>query len=183
MNLSQLLNAIPVGIEGAAAFERFCIDCFITENEDIGFGQYIYNGKPQETTVDGQRRFDYVAAIKSPWSSPFQLESPWDVFLLDFNSRLIVFEFKNYSGPVTRNEVLLTSKYLSHSAKRSVAILITRSEVGQSAFDEAQSILREHKKLIVAVSILDLIDALENDQDLNALLAERVTDFLMGLNQ
>ena len=185
MSLVLELSKIPTGIDGAKEFEKFC------EREIIGnyLDEYLHNGLPQKSTNDSQRRFDYVASIKSPWSNQYQLSSPWDIFLMNFNSRCIVFEFKNSAKPIGRTQVLLTSKYLSTNARRSVGIIIARSGFDNNAYQESDSILREYGKLIILIDANELvyeIDNVPNDKggvQMSAFLATEVSKLLYGPNQ
>lgn len=182
MSLLLELDRIPVGqVRGSAAkFEKFCVE-HIVGNKKY-FGEVLSFGKSQNSTFDRKRRYDYVAAISSPWNS-LRLPSPWDSFLLDFNSRLVVFEFKNYSTEITRNEVLITSKYLSKQAKRAVAIIITRGQINENAIEEAYSFLRESGKLILIVPVKEIINVIDKEYDIHSFLEEKLTDFLMKTNQ
>jgi hypothetical protein len=57
----------------------------------------------------------------------------WATLAADFHTRYVVFEFKNYSGPITQDQVYATEKYLKKSALRSVAIVVAKNGAAESA--------------------------------------------------
>lgn len=179
MSLQLELASIPKGIEGAIEFEIFCVEKIIRTH----LSEILINGHAQFYTEDSQRRYDYIASISSLIIDKIPIQNPWDIFLLNFNSRCVVFEFKNFNKKIGRSEVLLTSKYLSLNAKRSVAIIFTRSGFDTSATQEALSILREYGKLIVLISIDDLVSALDDERLISDILNTQVLNTLYGLNQ
>ena len=70
----------------------------------------------------------------------------------------MVFEFKNYSDPITQKEIYTTEKYLYSKALRSVGILISAHGYDENAFWAAKGCLRENGKLIVLLETKDLIE-------------------------
>ncbi|STE84490.1 Uncharacterised protein [Escherichia coli] len=69
--------------------------------------------------------------------------------LEDLGSRYVVFEFKNYSKPITQNEIVTTERYLYPSALRKVAIVISHEDCADSAKAVIAGAMREHGKLII----------------------------------
>lgn len=192
--LKDRLSQVPVGKNNGKYFEDFCVEEIIRAKLSNFFG-YISD---QNYTTDRHRRYDCCVALKSPWDSGSKedqplppsassaydgLEEPWDIFQLDFNTRIVIFEFKNYSKKIDRNEVLLTSKYLSRSAKRNVAIMITRSGYKKAAQEESISILREHGKLILLINIDDLVNAIDNDESISVVILSSYHKILIAANQ
>ena len=50
----------------------------------------------------------------------------WRILIEHYNSRFIVFEYKNYKEEINQNNIFVTEKYLFNSALRNVAIIISR---------------------------------------------------------
>ena len=78
-----------------------------------------------------------------------------------YNSRYIVFEFKNYNNEITQDEVYSTNRYLYKEALRTVAIVISRYKMDTNAKKTAEGILRTEKNLILNLSENDLITMLK----------------------
>ena len=73
-----------------------------------------------------------------------------------FNTKYIVFEFKNYKEKITQREIYTTEKYLYKKALRSVAIIVSREGASRNALLAAKGCLRENGKLILCLSDKDL---------------------------
>ena len=74
-----------------------------------------------------------------------------------FNTKYIVFEFKNYSDSITQKEIYTTEKYLYEKALRKVAVIISRNGADKHAQQAARGCLRETGKLILCLSDSDLL--------------------------
>lgn len=75
-----------------------------------------------------------------------------------FNTKYIVFEFKNYEKEISQKEIYTTEKYLYEKALRRVAIIISRKGASKNALSAARGCLRENGKLIMCLSDQDLIE-------------------------
>jgi hypothetical protein len=150
--LYETLTNIPVGAQGATAFEDCCQRCLEYAFKD----DLLFLGR-QKQSDSGLHRFDLIAKIKS--NSDFWLSLP-----RDFRSRYIIFEFKNYKDAISQKEVYSTEKYLFPAAMRGTAIVISRNGANHNAEIVARGALRESGKIIILLSqqdiekILDLKD-------------------------
>ncbi|MBQ3413932.1 MAG: DEAD/DEAH box helicase family protein [Clostridia bacterium] len=75
--------------------------------------------KEQLETKDDLFVMDLLCGLKG--SSTF-----WRILIEHYNSRFIVFEYKNYKEEINQNNIFVTEKYLFNSALRNVAIIISR---------------------------------------------------------
>ena len=78
-----------------------------------------------------------------------------------FNSKYIIFEFKNYSEKITQKEIYTTDKYLYLKALRGVAILVSCKGASTNANKAIRGTLRENGKLILSVSNTDLLKMID----------------------
>ncbi len=104
----------------------------------------------------------------------------------DLHSRYVVFEFKNYTEPITQYEVVTTERYLYPSALRNVAIIISPKGCSESANKVIRGAMREHGKLLISLTVNDMAMLLigkDNGADPNTYLFQRVDDFLLSLGR
>ena len=137
--------------------------------------------KEQACTKDMLFRFDLICRIKDDKVSPF-----WKLLESFFNSKYIVFEFKNYSNPITQREIYTTEKYLYAVALRKVSIIIAASGSSDNAFKAAEGILREDGKLILLLSNKDLIKMLkkkDRKEDPSDYIYDKLDDVLTKLEK
>lgn len=172
--LFDALKAVEPGRAMAGEFEDKCIAAlkYIFEGDLFGWHE-------QNEADDGLHRRDLVCRI-------LPNSEVWRLMLVDLKSRYVVFEFKNYSGLITQNEVVTTEKYLYPSALRNVAIIISPCGCSVSARKIIQGAMREHGKLIIPLTVDDLGALLvgkDGGSDPNTYLFERVDEFLMGLGR
>lgn len=135
----------------------------------------------QETSNDDLYRFDLICKIKDEQSSGF-----WLAMLKYFNSRYIIFEFKNYSDKLKQNVIYTTEKYLYLKALRSVAIIISCHGTTPSAEKAIRGVLRENGKLIISLKNDDLVKMLElknRDSDPADYLDEKLDSLLVDLEK
>lgn len=98
-------------------------------------------------------RFDLLCRIKDGNQKTF-----WSILERYFNSKYVIFEFKNYSNPITQKEIYTTEKYLYSKALRSVGIIISANGYEENADWAAKGCLRESGKLIILLETKDLIE-------------------------
>lgn len=106
--------------------------------------------------------------------------------LNDFRSRYVVFEFKNYTDPITQYEVMTTERYLYPAALRNVAIIISPKGCANSAHKVIRGAMREHGKLVLSLTVDELEKLLigkDNGADPNTYLFQKVDDFLLSLGR
>ena len=78
--------------------------------------------KEQLETDDDLFIMDLICGIKGS-------KSFWRILIEHYNTRFIVFEYKNYSEELKQNNIVITEKYLFNSALRNVAIVISRFRI------------------------------------------------------
>lgn len=167
----ERLQALKPGRDDAREFERVCQDAL-----QLMFGTEFVSWRAQNEAGDGFHRMDLIARLV-PTQNPF-----WSSIATDFRTRYVIFEFKNYSQPVTQDQIYLTEKYLFNSALRSIAILVARSGKTSSADNAIRGALRDQGKLILCLSLEDICSMLENRDgggDPTDLLYGYVDDLLM----
>ncbi|HBN9577893.1 TPA: hypothetical protein L3870_005103 [Pseudomonas aeruginosa] len=173
--LAEALAAIERGRDMATDFENACINSL-----KYLFEKDLHGWHEQSRTVDSLHRRDLVCRILA------KAAEVWRLMLDDLGSRYVVFEFKNYSKPITQNEIITTERYLYPSALRKVAIVISHEECADSAKAVIAGAMREHGKLIIPLSVPEIIDLLntkDEGADPNTYLFERVDQFLLGLGR
>lgn len=147
--LCSQIKGVPSGKEGWNQFEKLCTDALI-----FLFGDQFGTWQRQSPSDDGLHRRDFLVRLSPQHDF-------WISLAHDFRSRYIVFEFKNYDGPIGQDEIYSTEKYLFTTALRSVAFIVARNGASEGAFRAASGALREAGKLIVIVSASDLCEMLD----------------------
>ena len=145
---SKLLAIKPGKGERSKEYEDICIE--ILKNV---LGEYLGLWKVQESSNNGLYRFDLCCKIKNGVNQDF-----FDTIKNYFNTKYIVFEFKNYEKEISQKEIYTTEKYLYEKALRRVAIIISRKGASKNALSVARGCLRENGKLIMCLSDQDLIE-------------------------
>jgi hypothetical protein len=173
--LAYELYAIERGRDMATAFETACIGAL-----KYLFDHDLHGWHVQSRTVDGLHRRDLVCRIQK------KAAEVWLLMMEDLGSRYVVFEFKNYSKPITQSEIITTERYLYPSALRKVAIVISHEKCADSAEAVMAGAMREHGKMILPLSVPEIVDLLlskDEGSDPNSYLFQRVDEFLMGLGR
>lgn len=101
-------------------------------------------------------RFDLICKIKDG-----EVSGLWSTILQCFNSKYIIFEFKNYTEEITQKEIYTTDKYLYLKALRGVAILVSCKGTSPNADKAIRGTLRENGKLILSISNSDLLKMID----------------------
>ena len=133
----------------------------------------------QSITSDGLHRRDFVVRLRPKHDF-------WVSLAHDFRSRYVVFEFKNYSNPISQGQIYSTEKYLYTAALRSIAIIIARNGADENAFRAAEGALREAGKLILITSmdgLCQMLRARDRGEDPEALLYGLLDEALTGLGR
>lgn len=172
----RLLKITP----GHARFREYESTC--TEILKFVLGDYLTLWEEQETSNDGLYRFDLCCKIKNGANQDF-----FDTIKHYFNTKYIVFEFKNYKDKITQEEIYTTEKYLYEKALRKVAIVISRFGADDHALKAAKGTLRENGKLIICLSdnsLLEMIDIkMRGDQEPAEFLGAILDDILVHLEK
>jgi hypothetical protein len=141
------------------------------------FDPWLYGFESQAETSDGANRYDFICRIKT--GSEF-----WDAIRADFRTRSILFECKNYSEPITADQVYSTERYLFSGALRTVCLLISRKGPDDGCRRAAQGAMRESGKLVLLLSNAELIRMLQTKaegDDPTTQLDEMIWDFIIKL--
>ncbi|WP_448700883.1 restriction endonuclease [Mucilaginibacter sp. AW1-3] len=168
------LNAIPPGQPGWRDYELKCIEILRYLFEDD-----LNNWHTQTTTDDAMSRFDMICRIVS--ANDF-----WRSLIQSFQSRYVLFEFKNYVEPIGQDQIYTTERYLYLRGLRSVAFIITRNGGSERAVNAAKGALREHGKLILILANKDLCEMLRMKAEGKVptdYLSDKLDDFLITLSR
>lgn len=150
LELKNRLQTLNPGKKEFSEYEKLCTDIL-----KILFSDSLYKWKNQQKTNNGLFRFDLICKIKSNIEDDFF----WTANNY-FNTRYIVFEFKNYKQKITQQEIYTTEKYLYEKALRKIAIIISRKGTDKNAMLAIKGCLREQGKLIISLTDEDLINML-----------------------
>ena len=175
IDLQEKLRKIQAG-DDAQKYEKLC-----EEIMRYLFSENLEFFNPQRTSNDGLYRFDYCAKIKYGNTNEF-----FDTIKNFFQTKYIVFEFKNYTDEITQKEVYTTEKYLYEKALRKVAIIVSRKGADANAKKAIRGSLRESGKLIICLSdenINKLIDMKNNKEAPGDYLEFLLDDMLMDLEK
>ena len=137
--------------------------------------------REQQKTNRDLYRFDLLCRIKDGNQKTF-----WSVLERYFNSKYVIFEFKNYSEKTTQKEIYTTERYLYAKVLRSVAIIVSANGYEENAYWAAKGSLRENGKLIMLFDTKDLIAMnkmkIEQEDPANFLL-KILDDLLLNLEK
>lgn len=136
---------------GNTAYEDLCFETlnYLFDNE-------LSLWYRQQTSNAELYRFDLICKIKDG-----DVSGLWSTILQCFNSKYIVFEFKNYSEKITQKEIYTTDKYLFLKALRGVAIIVSCKGTSPNADKAIRGTLRENGKLILSISNFDLLEMID----------------------
>lgn len=171
------LARIEPGREQCQEYEEFCVKILKYILDD-----YLSLWAVQNQTGDGLHRFDLCCKIKNGATHDF-----FNTLTQYFNTKYIVFEFKNYSGEIGQKEIYTTEKYLYATALRKVAVIISRYGSDDHALQAAKGSLRENGKLILSLSddnLLKMVDLKsQGDHETPDFLSDMLDDLLLHLEK
>ncbi len=155
-------------------YEKICVDIikFLFESE---FTKML----EQSSTDDKMFKMDLICGLKG--TSTF-----WKILIEHYNTRFIVFEFKNYKDEIDQNLIYITEKYLYNAVSRNVAIIISRKGFSHNARKAATGILTEDGKLIIEMNDDDLITMLRmkaDGQDAADYLLNVLEEYLISISK
>lgn len=136
---------------GNTAYENLCF-----ETLNYLFDDELSLWHKQQTSNAELYRFDLICKIKDG-----DVSGLWSTILQCFNSKYIIFEFKNYTEEITQKEIYTTDKYLYLKALRGVAILVSCKGASTNANKAIRGTLRENGKLILSISNQDLLKMID----------------------
>jgi hypothetical protein len=170
--LCRELRSISRGRNSWSQYETLCerILKYLFPND-------LHGWHSQTWTDDGLNRYDYICRIKP--TTEF-----WRFLLDHLDSRYVLFEFKNYTGPIKQGQVLTTEKYLLERGLRRVAIILTRAGADPNAVAMTQGAMRESGKLMLVVDdnkVCEMLHMKGRGEDPSDCLFEIADDFLLTL--
>lgn len=170
------LSHCSAGMKGAREFENICVNTLkYIFGDDLSLWEY------QQTSNLNLYQFDLVCRIKD-----YNRKQFWNIVTNFFNSKYVVFEFKNYNKGITQNEIYTTEKYLYSKALRNIAIIIARKGNDKNSMWAAKGCLRENGKLIIIIDIDDvnqMIEIKNKGNDPSTVLLNKLDDLLIGLEK
>lgn len=173
--LCRKINGVRPGKEQSRKFELKSIEIlkYLFESE-------LELWEDQNETEDTLHKFDLLCRVR-PSSKNF-----WQELLDDFNSRYVVFEFKNYTSQISQGQIYSTEKYLYKTALRSVSFIIARNDANKNAYKAASGALKEHGKLIIILTLNDLCEMLDMKDDGNdpaEILRNKIDEILIKMTR
>lgn len=171
----QALNNCPAGKNNSEdkEFERICTD-IIT----YLFQTEFFQMSTQHRTNDELFRMDMICSLKG--TTAF-----WKFLMQFYNTKFVVFEYKNYNEELSQNLIFIASKYLFPEALRSVAFIISRHGLKKNAQLVVDSKIKSEKKLIISLTdedLLIMVAAKDQGKDPSDYLLEKVEKMLMALS-
>lgn len=168
------LKSIEPGRAHYPKYEKLCTEAV----------KYLFEGNlskfiTQQRTGDDLNRFDLVCRVNR--GNHF-----WDLIIDEFNSRYIIFEFKNYTDELLQTQMYTTEKYLFKAALRNVAFVVSRKGASRNSVTVTEGILRETGKLIVNLNDDDLkgmIEMKDSGSEPSDHLFSIVDNFLLSLSK
>lgn len=168
-----LLNECKPGKEDEKRYEDICTDIikYLFETE-------FFQMSDQYKTGDNLFRMDMICSLKG--TTEF-----WKFLMQFFNTKFVVFEYKNYTEKISQNLVFITSKYLYPSALRNVAFIISRNGLDKNAETVVNSKIKNDKMLIVDLTdedLLVMVSLKDEGKEPSDYLLEKVENLLMSLS-
>ena len=174
--LISQLKRCPSGKADFAEFEGICTSILKRLfSDDLALWDQQCNSNDQ------LYRFDLLCRVKNNNRSTF-----WGIIERFFNSKYVIFEYKNYEDKITQKEIYTTERYLYLKALRSVAIVIARKGADDHAYIAAKGTLRENGKLILILDEDDLykmIDIKRREEDPSEYLLSKLDHLLSQLEK
>ncbi len=173
---TDYINELDLIVPGKADFRRY--EKYCKKILMYLFDNSLDRWREQEDSGEGMFVFDIICKIKD--NAP----GFWELIKNKFNSRYVIFEFKNYSDDITQKEIYTTEKYLFNTALRNVAIIITRKGIDDNAKKAIKGALREQGKLIIVLNDEDIKNMIGND-NITAIdyLEDKLDEFLIELDK
>ena len=151
-NLTEsLIKEMESCVAGKTFFRKYEELC--TELLKNIFSNDLALWRTQEKSNNDLYRFDLLCRIKDGNQKSF-----WAILERYFNSKYVIFEFKNYKEGISQREIYTTERYLYAKALRSVAIIISANGFNENAYWASKGCLRENGKLILLLTSEDLIE-------------------------
>lgn len=155
-------------------YEKLCVNII-----EFLFKTEFTKMSKQSSTEDKMFRMDLICGLKE--TSEF-----WKILIHHYNTRFVVFEFKNYKDEIDQNLIYITEKYLYNAVLRNVAIIISRKGFSNNAHKAAKGILTETGKLIIELKDDDIIAMLRmkaDGQDASDYLLNLLEEYLISISK
>ena len=168
------LQTCEIGKKAFVKYEDICSDIIL-----YLFSKEFTLASRQHQTNDDMFRIDMLCTLKG--SSAF-----WNLLIQHYNSRFVVFEYKNYEKQLSQNLVFITEKYLFNAALRNVAIIISRKGFSPNAMAATFGCLKESGKLIIELTDQDLIAMLKKKaagEEPSDYILEKLETLLMSISK
>jgi len=159
------LKMCEAGRDGFSRYEDLCEKALRNV-----FSEDLTLWSRQQKSNNELFRFDLLCRIKEERQKAF-----WSILERYFNTKYVVFEFKNYKDKIGQDQIYTTERYLYAKALRSVAIIVAANGFSDNAYWAAKGCLRENGKLILLLTTDDLIKMNETKKD-----AEDPSDYLLS---
>lgn len=175
-SLIKELMSCKAGKRMFRTYEEICYD--ILKNI---FADDLALWKKQQKSNKDLYRFDLLCRIKEGNKKDF-----WAILEKYFNTKYIIFEFKNYRSKITQKEIYTTEKYLYNKALRGVGIIISAQGYDKNAYWASKGCLRENGKLIILLKSSDLKEMCEmklNQIDPSDYLLNKLDEILTELEK
>jgi len=173
--IAARLRATEPGLPGWHAYEAGCYEAI-----RYLFGRELQNLVEQQQSDDGLNRMDLIGRIRA------EPNTFWSMIAVDFSSRYVVFDSKNYAAPIGQEAIHSSAKYLMRKGLRRVAILLAREGASENARQASVGYLRNDGFLLLTITVRDLCAMLEGedagDPPENLLFA-KMDEILMALNR
>ncbi len=138
-DLVTRLLSCPVGRNGWKQFEDVCLDilCYL-------FIPPLSDPKIQPRTYSGIDRRDAAFPNRN-----FDGQTTWGYLLKEFNARMILVEFKNYSDcEIGKEEVDQLRNYMTEPMGR-LALMVCSKQPNEAAYIRRNTIFSTEKKVIL----------------------------------
>lgn len=171
-----LLSSLPCGKNFFRDYQTFCVKTL-----KFLFLDELDLWEEQNRTDGGINVFDLICKIKNNINCEF-----FSMIEKYFQSKYIIFEFKNYADEITQYEVCTTEKYLYGTALRKVAIVFSRKGINENGEKMVKGILRETGKLILNLDDTDVINMIklkESGEDPSIVLMNKLDNLLTHLEK
>ncbi|GLB27540.1 hypothetical protein LXJ15735_37810 [Lacrimispora xylanolytica] len=170
------LNMCKTGKTGSSdkTYEKICTDIV-----EYLFGTEFSQFSKQHKTDDEMFRMDLLCSLKG--TTEF-----WKFLIRFYNTKFVVFEYKNYSDYISQNLIYITEKYLFPVALRNVAFIISRHGFDPNAEKAALGCLKENGKLVVSINDEELVRMIaikENGEEPSDYLLNKVEQLLMSVSK
>ena len=172
----ELLEGIEPGNDSAKKYEKL-----IGEIIKILFSDKLGLFFEQSRTEYGINIFDMICKIKNNVDDEF-----FTTIEKYFNSKYILFEYKNYDDLIGQGEIHSTEKYLYKTALRNVAIIITRRGINENGRRTIEGILRETGRLIIVLNdedIKEMINLYNKNKEISIILENKLDELLVHIEK